>query len=440
MFDWKKWRVLLPCLILQFSVMSAYSENKIENCTHLNSIGWSDSLMYDKAILTGEENSEVKIRTPHPEICALYNFQCKEIVVDPKALVAIGNICKDWVFVGAVLENGYISSAVGWVEKGKLKFLEPTEEEKVEREKNRYERANKNNLIINAKYFSDLKAHKLEQYITSSSTDEKYEAIKYGVLRNDFDFIQKLIVSDGNLITHPKICKLLSKATGSDIKILQLLIESGVDVNCAQKHERTPLMAAASINSSTGRVLSWFRHGNSFNLKPDPISSAKLLIKKGSKINGDNDFSAVNSAISKNNIEMLSLLIKNGANVNNYVIKKWQKAPTSLMYAVKQFTLHEDPSAIDLLISGGADINYKSKFGYNHVCEKTTSGRCPYNGQTALTLAVQANSYSVAKLLLENGANPLLCRRTKRKDGCPLEISKLNNNKELEVLILKHID
>lgn len=442
MLKFKNWRYLVLFQLITFTVANVYSKESIESCAHLIPIGWSNALMYDKAILVSKDKSEITANSPHPKVCELYDFPCKQEILKPSEIVAIGNVCKDWVYVGTLRENGYIGLQRGWVKKENLNFVEATKEEKIKRENSRFERANKDNKIIFGRYFSNIKVS--DEYIRSLSEDEKYEAISYAILRNDIEFVEKLISNYDELKNHPKSCKLLSKSTGSDEGILRRLLEIGLDVNCSSKTEQTPLAVAASINSATGKVLSWYRYGNSYNLQPNSIDSAKLLIKNGIKINGDNEyskeFSALNSAISTNNIEMLRLLIENGSDVNNYVVKKWQKSPTSLMYAVRKFKLHNDPSAVDLLISNGAEINYRSKFGYNFVCEKTTPGRCPYNGQTALTLAVQDNFYPIVKLLLEAGANPMLCRRTKRKDGCPLEISRVNNNKELENLLLKHIN
>ena len=68
---------------------------------------------------------------------------------------------------------------------------------------------------------------------------------------------------------------------------------------------------------------------------------------------------------SNNAVDMVALLIEKGADVNNYVNEKTQKAPTSLMYAIYRYSVYLDPTVIDLLLSNGADINYKSTFLLN---------------------------------------------------------------------------
>lgn len=433
---------LFVSIIFLFFSINAFAKNSIDSCIHLTP-HIRDTLFYDKAKVIKGDKSEIQIKFPHPQVCKLYNLKCKERVIKPNEIVAIGNICEDSVFIQVVnrtlVENGYTASISGWVNKNKLHFIKETENERIKRKKRRYERVNKENPLINAKYFKSPYIPLHDKDITLASLETKLEALEYGILRNDIDFIQKLAI-DKKLFSDSTSCRFLLKATYSDPAILELLISKGLNVNCS-KNLITPLISTAGMRASKGSVLKWYRLGHSYNIKPRPIKTAKLLIENGAKVNREiklsSNVSALNSAISVNNIEMMNFLIENGADVNDYVVKKWQKAPTSLMYAIKKY--RGDPSAIDLLILSGADLNYKSKFGYNHVCEKTTSGRCPYNGQTALTLAVQHNYYPIVKLLLDNGADPLLCRRTKRKDGCPITIAKKNGNKELEELISKYI-
>ena len=430
-------RYLVILIILQFFSTSAYAKNSLDSCIHITSL-IGEVLFYDKARIVGGNKPTIKIQFPHPKICQSYDFRCKEIEVKPNELVAVGNVCGDSVFIKVVDNTGI----KGWIDRDKLKFLKETELEHNKRKKRRYERANKKNSLIYNRYFKSASVPLHDTGIKSVTLEEIFEAMEYAILRNDIDFIRKLS-NDKRLFSEPKHCSLLFRATYADPAILELLINKGLNVNCLNEYGGTPLMSAAATNVAKDSVLKWHRVGNSYNLKPNPIKAAKLLIENGAKVNRESNInkasSALNSAIKNNTVDMVAFLIDKGADVNNYVINKTQKAPTSLMYAIKQYSLYLDPTVVDLLLSNGADINYKSKLGYNYVCNNSTLGRCPYDGQTALTLAVQDNYYPVVKLLLESGADPQVCRRSKRKDACPVEIAKNNKNKELEELILTYI-
>jgi ankyrin repeat protein len=436
---------LVLSIILQFFSASVYAKNNLDSCIHLTSL-FGDSLFYDKAKVVGGNEPKTQIQFPHPKICQSYDFKCKTREIKPNELVSIGNVCGDSVFIKVVdrtlIENGYKTDIKGWIDKEKLKFINETDLERLKRKKRKFERANKSNSLIYKRYFQSDAVSIHDTDFESVTLEEIFEAMEYAILRNDTGFIRELS-NDKRLFSEPKHCSLLFRATYADPEILELLINKGLNANCLDKYGGTPLMSAAATNVAKGRVLEWHRIGNSYNLKPNPIKAAKLLIKNGAKVNRESNInkasSALNYAIANNAVDMVAFLIDKGADVNNYVIKKTQKAPTSLMYAINQYSLYLDPTVIDLLLSNGADINYKSKLGYNYICNNSTPGRCPYDGQTALTLSVQDNYYPVVKLLLEAGADPLLCRRSKREDACPIDIAKKNNNKKIEELILTYI-
>ena len=86
---------------------------------------------------------------------------------------------------------------------------------------------------------------------------------------------------------------------------------------------------------------------------------------------------------------------------------------------------------IELLLRHGADVNYRSKLRYDENCDRTTSGKCTFRGQTALTRAATEEHYTIVKLLLENGANPLLPRedgKSPRQVACDwkhIDVAKL---------------
>lgn len=107
----------------------------------------------------------------------------------------------------------------------------------------------------------------------------------------------------------------------------------------------------------------------------------ELLISKGADVNTKSEYgrTALHSAASCNNIEVMKLLILHGADVNakDYGV-------TALHYAAK----YNHIKAAELLISHGADVNAKD-----------------YNKMTALDYATQNDFKEIAELLISNGAN-----------------------------------
>lgn len=66
-------------------------------------------------------------------------------------------------------------------------------------------------------------------------------------------------------------------------------------------------------------------------------------------------------AVQKNNVEIVKLLLENGANVN----AQTKTQDTSLHLACLYYYQHPKYDLIDILIQFGADMNIKSKYGEN---------------------------------------------------------------------------
>jgi len=203
--------------------------------------------------------------------------------------------------------------------------------------------------------------------------------------------------------------KLINAVTTGDIKEVKVLIKIGIDINIKDKNSETALVhASKNGHLEIVRILldnnvelikkeSILLDYNYTELGNQPLTVAsfyghidivKLLLENGNS-NVDYDYinvydqvggTALTAAIVGNQIKVIILLIKNGADVNAQTgDEEW----TPLMTAV-----HEDNyDIVKLLIENKANINAQSS-----------------SGETALRLATNARNIKIIKLLKSAGA------------------------------------
>ncbi|MEI6190957.1 MAG: ankyrin repeat domain-containing protein [bacterium] len=163
--------------------------------------------------------------------------------------------------------------------------------------------------------------------------------------------------------TKPEIFKSIVNDDGD--KILSL-IKSGAKVDEADKNGQNALMFATTLNCPY-----------SFQTLLDNGANVNFADKKGKTVL----MYAVEAK--QQNMDMISLLIKNGANVDAKNTSEW----TALHYAA---TVGNVP-AINLLVKSGANINARKD-----------------SGATPLIVATLTSHVDVMKILLDLGADPLI--------------------------------
>ena len=151
--------------------------------------------------------------------------------------------------------------------------------------------------------------------------------------------------------------------------------------------------------------------------------------------------SALFSAVEKNDIETVRKLLEEGASPN----ATDEFGDAILMQAV----LYASADCMKLLLDKGADVNFKNKQGHNallfcvHEPDKikllvsrgadiNVSGK---SGNTPLLIAaVGTNNFESVKLLLDNGANPLV--KNKIKESALTRATPLAGNDVIDLLLL----
>jgi ankyrin repeat protein len=181
---------------------------------------------------------------------------------------------------------------------------------------------------------------------------------------------------------------------GGHKKIINLLMQSGADINHSSITIGTPLHLAIKRNNLD--ILEYLFNyeigqdhintGLSYAVNQSNLKIIELLLAKGANINQStfNLDSPLYLATQSGNLDIVSFLLKNGAKVNQ---RSFLRGDTALHAA----TFKNDISIAELLIHYGADVNSISYFG-----------------STPLGLVHERIAYKkIEKLLLQYGATNL---------------------------------
>ncbi|APR98867.2 ankyrin repeat domain-containing protein [Wolbachia endosymbiont of Folsomia candida] len=241
--------------------------------------------------------------------------------------------------------------------------------EKILSEINNDEDLNKDNIIEKLK--EKLKVEDEDEYKEweEAGSDVNYRfGIKYTEARVERGFFGLPSICH-KVEIHQTTLFSLAAITGY-VKIVEALIEKGIDINATDKDGLTPLhevvgnghvevmniliKKGANVNA-VGKDGHTLLHVAAY---VDNKEIVEFLIKKGLNINLANKYghSPLHIAADRNNKKVVEVLIKNGANVNAVS----ENGFTPLHFAASHFFHRE---TINALIEGGADPLLKDNFG-----------------------------------------------------------------------------
>ena len=177
----------------------------------------------------------------------------------------------------------------------------------------------------------------------------------------------------------------LHVAGGAKKELIEFLISNGADLNIKDKYDRTPLdLMEKRGQFESARILR--KHG----CKNGSIQSAadggdteavKDFLEGGIDVNANSKLgTALHRAVLRGHMDIVDLLINNGANVN----LKSESGDTALHYAAKKN--HID--IVEMLLKNGADINITG-----------------YRGLVPLHFAVTFDSVQLSEKLIIHGAD-----------------------------------
>lgn len=224
----------------------------------------------------------------------------------------------------------------------------------------------------------------------SAETNEGAQPLALAVGRNSYDAAAILIEKSAD-VNHKDLngfTALHDAAGRGNIPVARLLIEHGADVNAATPDGFVPL-AYAAFPENAGEMAR-FLILNGADVNPDPCKSDKTCTC------GPNFRTPLHAACDMAKIEVVKILVENGARVNLFS----NTGLTPLHYAVKS----GNEEIVGYLLEHGAFLNVKDN----------------REGWTELHLAAALGYTRIASLLLEKGSSPQL----KNNEGkTPLEFA-----------------
>lgn len=250
-------------------------------------------------------------------------------------------------------------------------------------------------------------------------------------------------LEDG-LTVYKGTAPLLAAADTGRMETVRLLMENGANINKGNSAGVTPLIAAAA-EKHADVVETLIAHGAELNRKSTigfkirgkmsykgssallaaadagDLKSVTLLVKNGADVNikTENGITALMAAAAKDHYQIVKILLDNGADVNaettqDYVIdgKKVLEGSTALMAAAYYGRLE----ILRILLDRGANVHARDKI----------------YGCDALYIALMGKNAEIVKLLLDNGADI----HTDNKLGqSAISIAKYLESEEIETLI-----
>ncbi len=203
--------------------------------------------------------------------------------------------------------------------------------------------------------------------------------------------ILEFLIENGAKFDNIKNELLTEEASDGKMSIIQLLINNGADVN------------AITENTATGEPISPLLYAIYGGRK----EAVELLIKNGANVNSKIDGkSLLNIACENSNIEIIKLLINNGASIDDYT--------KLLLIAIDS----NDKEMVESFIENGADVDGDISAT-----------------NTPLLEAIEKENKEIVELLIKNGAN---INQGNSYDDRPLLTATLKGNKEIVELLIKN--
>ncbi|CAL4112600.1 unnamed protein product, partial [Meganyctiphanes norvegica] len=239
----------------------------------------------------------------------------------------------------------------------------------------------------------------LQKGMSPNTKNKRGSCIAFKAIKNGHQEILKTLLENGadpqgpTALSHEEGSLLLYAVTHDSLEVIDILLDNGADIN-KHSYGSTPLRNA---------------------IKRKDMKIIKHLLNHTADVNEMNlyqDKTVLMEGIAIGNKDIVNLLIKSGAAVNEIAIN----GNTALHTAV----ILGDNEMVKLLLDNKAEINTWSHYS---------------SGGTVLTEAIKQNDLDIAQTLLDYGANPNDARHG--GETALVAASQKNNTNTLVDLLLE---
>lgn len=429
--------------------------SKIPLCAHWSSTFLDAMVSPEKqryGRIAGNKGERVYIHRTNPQLCQSRDDDgcTARAYVLPGDRVDVGFICGPWTHIQYRSRIRTQPPTKGWVETARIYGVNPfvSDQQKLEPVGPSPVPAASADPLLQAVAAKNV--YEVERLIAGGAnpngSDNSGAPLVEAIRAGDVNMVRALIKLGANVNAHPSNkffnCRILSVAIENE-QLFNEVVKAGIDLDCrGDQLGSTQLMEIAGYN----RLWAWERIHTSPNHASerlrDPLLLAKRLLAAGADPNVRDDWgrTALFYTTEANNIDVAELLLNSGADPNSAIESQetsvaQQLGSTSLMAAFHWYSLAYDPTMFQLLLAHGADPNYRNPSRYDSEWDTTTRGAVTFAGQTVLTRASTDGYYTLARLILENGANPTI----PREDGAlPETIATQNKHSKIAALIAEY--
>ena len=222
-------------------------------------------------------------------------------------------------------------------------------------------------------------------------------ALHWAAFRDDLDMGAAVLAAGADVSATTRvgaITPLAMAATNGNAAMIDALVAAGADVNGVTATGQTPLMAAA-MSGSAGAVISLVDHGVFVNSRETANGQTALMFAAW-----ENRPEAIRALVSRGaHIGLMSFIVSmiepRLDEYGNPIPQRRRRVPggnsimggmTALLYAARDGNLE----AVRALVEGGADV------------DQASGG----DGTAPMVIAIANGQYTVARYLLDQGANP----------------------------------
>lgn len=252
----------------------------------------------------------------------------------------------------------------------------------------------KNSTFIIASEYGNLEMVKylLNKGLNIQARNIDNESALFVAIRNEqYDIAKYLINQGADIKPSDKNDILVESCKNGDIDMLKLIMANGYPLS---EKNRGKAMEAACRSRKINVVEYLLDMGANPDLEclqsiefrdSEGLDIAKLLVKRGAKVNGKNsDGSPLKFIDSK---EISEYLIEKGANVNEISTSKSDNKGESILMSIMA---NGDLDKIKLLVENGADLEYQNENA---------------NKDTAIIWAAEQPSWHILEYVIQNGAD-----------------------------------